>query len=300
MTMAHPWAGAFALARKRGENIVFPPRSDRARGRARCRRITRPAAPAGAEGDLIRLGHRIVTDSLNATPQLARNGLKCSNCHLNEAREPWAVPLWGAWAGRAKDGSFSEAEDACYTAAMGAKLGSAPDANEMAAISAYARFLATGLPDGVSPEDDSGHRTGHLRHPKADEKRGAVVFARACVECHGAGNETAPPLWGANSYSSASAMTMICCSSAVIKSFMPRGKAHLSDEDALDVAAYINAQPRLAKGEDIADRQGIVSTLRQYAKQFKKLVKRQLYELRDGLTRLWHLVSELFAPATSA
>ncbi len=260
------------------------------------------SVPAGPEGDQIRLGHKLVTDSAEASPEFARNGMKCANCHLDEGRQPWAAPLWAAWAGRATEGSFPAAVDSCYTSAMGAKTGPGPTSKETAAISAYASFLATGLQEGVSHEGRRlkmipGIEEGTFDSPRADEKRGEVVFARECVACHGAdgaGNDAAPPLWGPRSYTSSSPMMMICCSSAFIKSFMPRGKADLSDQDALDVAAYIASQPRLAKGGDPGGEPGIVQTLKHYAKLAKKFIKQQLYSVREGYFSLLRVLGNFF------
>lgn len=261
------------------------------------------SAPGGSEGELIRLGHQLVINTPEASPEFGRNGLKCASCHLEEGRQPWAAPLWAAWAGRAtEEGSFAQAVDSCFTSALGAKAGPGAASRETAAISAYAKFLAGDLPPGVSHEGRRlkmipGIEPGTFDTPRADDKRGETVYARECVACHGAdgaGNETAPALWGARSYSTASPMMMICCSSAFIKSFMPKGKADLSEQDALDVGAYVNSQPRLAPGSDAGSDQGMVSTLKAYAKKVKKFIKQQLFDFREGIARLLRVVYGFF------
>ncbi|MBI4742491.1 MAG: c-type cytochrome [Betaproteobacteria bacterium] len=260
------------------------------------------SVPAGPEGDLIRLGHKLVTDSAEASPEFAQNGLKCSSCHLDEGRQPWSAPLWAAWAARATEGSFPEVVDACYTSAMGAKKGPGPTSRETVAISAYSRFLAGGLKEGVSHEGRRlkmipGIKEGTFDSPRADEKRGEAVFVKECVACHGAdgaGNDAAPPLWGSRSYTSSSTMVMICCSSAFIKSFMPKGKADLSDQDALDVAAYVASQPRPAKGGDAKGDQDIAAMVKYYTRLAKKFIKQQLYSVQKNYPSLFQVLVNFF------
>ena len=55
----------------------------------------------------------------------------------------------------------------------------------------------------------------------------------------------APPVWGPQSYNIAAGMARLTVTAAFIKSNMPRGWGwSLSDDDAYDVAAYVNSQPR--------------------------------------------------------
>lgn len=76
----------------------------------------------------------------------------------------------------------------------------------------------------------------------------------ACAQCHGengagvadAGNNTLfPPLWGAESYNWGAGMHNIDAAAAFIKHNMPLGlRDSLSDQDAWDVAAYMNSHER--------------------------------------------------------
>jgi thiosulfate dehydrogenase len=55
----------------------------------------------------------------------------------------------------------------------------------------------------------------------------------------------APPLWGPRSYTIAADMARVSVAASFIKANMPRTRGWaLSDDDAYDVAAYINSQPR--------------------------------------------------------
>ena len=87
-----------------------------------------------------------------------------------------------------------------------------------------------------------------------DPERGAVVYAAKCALCHGAdgagvaysdGRTLFPPLWGAESYNWGAGMHKIDTAAAFIKHNMPLGfGGSLRDQDAWDVAAYMNSQER--------------------------------------------------------
>jgi len=54
-----------------------------------------------------------------------------------------------------------------------------------------------------------------------------------------------PPVWGRDSYNGGAGMHTIATAAAFIKANMPLGQGNtLTDQQAWDLAAYINAQPR--------------------------------------------------------
>ena len=64
----------------------------------------------------------------------------------------------------------------------------------------------------------------------------------------------APPVWGPQSYNIAADMARVTVAAAFIKSNMPSSWGwSLSDDDAYDVAAYVNSQPRPDFAEKIRD-----------------------------------------------
>lgn len=90
-------------------------------------------------------------------------------------------------------------------------------------------------------------------------RRGVAVYADKCALCHGENGEgqfalgkvVFPPLWGADSYIWGAGMRSVKTAAGFTKLNMPFGladpvhrKALLSDQDAWDVAAYMNAQER--------------------------------------------------------
>jgi thiosulfate dehydrogenase len=55
----------------------------------------------------------------------------------------------------------------------------------------------------------------------------------------------APPVWGPRSYNIAAGMARVSVAASFIKANMPRGWGWtVTDDEAFDVAAYINSQPR--------------------------------------------------------
>jgi thiosulfate dehydrogenase len=85
---------------------------------------------------------------------------------------------------------------------------------------------------------------------------GKLVFEQHCTACHGddgAGLLAAanpihgyvfPPLWGPSSFNTGAGMHRVLTAARFIKARMPLGRPDLNDEQAFDVAAFINSQPR--------------------------------------------------------
>ena len=53
-----------------------------------------------------------------------------------------------------------------------------------------------------------------------------------------------PPLWGPDSFNDGAGMHRVLTAARFIKARMPLGEPDLTDDEAFDVAAYINNQPR--------------------------------------------------------
>jgi len=57
-----------------------------------------------------------------------------------------------------------------------------------------------------------------------------------------------PPLWGPNGFNDGAGMHRALTAAKFVKARMPLGNADLNDDDAFDVAAYLNSQPRPHRG----------------------------------------------------
>jgi thiosulfate dehydrogenase len=210
------------------------------------------SAPQDKYGDLVRLGHAIVTDTPNQASRYSGNKLSCRNCHLDAGRKPDATPLWAAFvaypAWRAKTDrvdTFDERVQQCFRYSLNG-IPPAYGSIELTAIAAYAHFLARGLPVGAETRGRGFPLLGKTGlDPNRD--RGRVVYRQHCLSCHGEGGASQPgipPLWGFGSYNKGAGMANVDTAAAFIKANMPLGTPVLSDQQALDVAAYINAQLR--------------------------------------------------------
>ena len=92
-------------------------------------------------------------------------------------------------------------------------------------------------------------------------EKGKLVYEQKCQTCHAANGEgqmnidgisyTYPPLWGKNSYNVGAGLFRLSRFAGYVKNNMPQGTDYhspqLSDEEAWDVAAFVNSQPRPSK-----------------------------------------------------
>lgn len=199
----------------------------------------------------------------------AGNNLNCQSCHLEAGTKEFGLPFQGVYADfpnyRARSGTVGTLEDriqGCMQRSMnGREL--PPNSREMTAIVAYLKFLSIGRPVGA-PTPGRGAGTMPELARAADPAHGAKVYAGICSACHGANGQgvragkpgdaqgyTFPPLWGTDSFNSGAGMNRLIVAANFIHGNMPNGTdwqhPALSIDDAWDVAAYINAQPRPEK-----------------------------------------------------
>jgi thiosulfate dehydrogenase len=121
----------------------------------------------------------------------------------------------------------------------------ASDGQDIRDIIAYMAWLSRRIPAGAEME---GQGFARLAAIPADTAAGGVVYAGICARCHGdngAGTTIAPPLWGDSSYSIGAGMGRLRTAAAFIKFNMPfDAPGSLTEQQAFDVAAYINSRPR--------------------------------------------------------
>jgi len=227
----------------------------------------RGTAPNDRMGEAIRLGEAIFAGTFSH-PESARyvgNTQTCEGCHLDAGRLAGAAPMWAAWvaypAFRTKDqriNTIGERIQGCFTYSMNAPasaVGHAPetDSATLVALQSYIYWLATGAPTGDTRMPGRGYPALDPTPQGFDPERGARVYRTVCAVCHGSdgqgtwarGELLFPPLWGPQSYNWGAGMHRIDTAAAYIRHNMPLGPAQrLSDQDAWDVAAFINAQER--------------------------------------------------------
>lgn len=219
----------------------------------------------------IRLGYEIVTNTsqyigplcLDIEKRFAGNNLNCQNCHLNAGTKPFSAPFVGVisrfpqYRGRENTiGSIEERINGCMERSMNGKK--MPDNSpEMRAIVSYMNWLSKDVPTGKKIVG-SGFKKIVIPDRMVDLKNGEIVFKKQCVICHaddGKGQLMVesniyqyPPLAGDDSYNHGAGMHRVITAAQFIKSNMPLGSTAessiLSDEDAYDVAGFINSLDR--------------------------------------------------------
>jgi thiosulfate dehydrogenase len=217
------------------------------------------ALPLDKHGSLVRLGHKIFIDTPTHARRFSGNALSCTHCHLGAGTKADSAPMWAAWgmypAYTAKSDrviTFEERVQQCFRFSMN---GFAPplDSEEVRALSAYAQWLARGRPVGV---ELPGRGFPTLKRTGADPNllRGKAVYANRCAACHGVGGQGVkgatgqvlyPPLWGWSSYNRGAGFQRIDLLAGFLKANMPLGNPDLSDQEALDLAAWIDVQFRM-------------------------------------------------------
>lgn len=223
------------------------------RGAAPAMRVPSDSAiPAGPLGVSILRGRALLVATRDSLPAHVGNRLRCSSCHLDAGRRPS-----GTWVGvfarypqyRSRSNSVETIEyriNDCFRRSMN---GSAlpTDGPDMRDIVAYLAFLSSGLAVGP-PRTPPGARLAKWAGFTADTGDGARVYGQTCARCHGptgGGSPLAPPLWGLESYNIGAGMARVRTAAAFIKDNMPfDAPGSLTDRQAFDVAAYVNAQPR--------------------------------------------------------
>jgi thiosulfate dehydrogenase len=191
------------------------------------------------------------------------NGLNCQNCHLDAGTKPFGNN-YGSVAStypkvRARSGKMESIEkriNDCFERSLNGKP-LEENSKEMRAMVAYMKFLGENVPKGEKAAG-SGLKDLPLLARAADPQKGKVVYDLRCASCHqvngqgiidGIGQSYVyPPLWGSHSFNDAAGLSRISNMAKYVKYNMPLGVSHdapeLSDEEAWDVAAYIESKPR--------------------------------------------------------
>ncbi|CAA6802425.1 MAG: Cytochrome c family protein [uncultured Aureispira sp.] len=194
------------------------------------------------------------------------NGLNCQNCHLAGGTQPFGNNYGGVASTypklRHRPGKIvdiPERINACFQRSLnGSPL--PLNSTELKAMVAYMKWLGKGVPKGIKPKGAGLYKIAYLNRAASPEK-GKVVYLKHCERCHGSNGEGLlkaagisykyPPLWGANSYNISAGLYRVGKFARFIKTNMPYGTSFknivLSDEEAWDIAAYVNTKPHPTK-----------------------------------------------------
>ncbi|EAZ79618.1 c-type cytochrome [Algoriphagus machipongonensis] len=191
------------------------------------------------------------------------NGLNCQNCHLQAG----TVPLgnnYSAVAGtypkvRGRSGTEEDVVDrinGCFQRSLNGET-LPRDSKEMEAMVAYMNWLGQGVPKGERPKGVGIYEVPLLDRA-ADPVKGKTIYENQCVVCHmqdGQGlmkpdstGYTYPPLWGDHSYNQKAGLFRMSKFAGYVRANMPFGATYenpiLTDEEAWDLAAYVNSLER--------------------------------------------------------
>ena len=191
------------------------------------------------------------------------NGMNCQNCHLeagtkvygnNYAMVASTYPKF-----RPRSGQIESVEKRvrdCFERSLNGKPPS-DSSKEMQAIVAFIKWVGSEVIEKNKPDGTGIYDLPVLKRA-ADPEKGKLVFTTKCVSCHGANGEgvpnsdfteyTYPPLFGKHSYNTGAGLFRMSRLAGYVKMNMPQPASYLApqltDEEAWDVAAFINTQSR--------------------------------------------------------
>lgn len=191
------------------------------------------------------------------------NGMNCQNCHLDAGTKVFGnnyfavastYPKFRARSG-AMENIYKRVND-CFERSLNGKAIDTTS-KEMQAIVEYIKWLGKDVPKGTSP-NGSGLKSLAFLERAASPEKGKLFYSQKCTSCHQAdglglmnADKTAytyPPLWGEHSYNDGAGLFRMSNFAKYIKYNMPLGASHnnpmLTDEEAWDIAAYVNSQSR--------------------------------------------------------
>ena len=230
------------------------------------------ATPALADVEAIHYGRSIVErtyavigpEVTDPGMRYAGNNLACASCHLDGGRTARGLALVGVSAKYPKPlpgggaESLADRVNGCMIRSMNGRP--LPEGGaEMRAVLAYLAMLTA----DAGSFGDPAEAPLPLAVPAAppDKARGRTLYLAICAGCHRAdGGGVAngqpgealgflhPPLWGDDSYNAAAGMSRPVMAAAFIHDNMPLGASAgapaLTAQDAWDIAAFIDGQPR--------------------------------------------------------
>lgn len=199
------------------------------------------------------------------------SNLDCSSCHLDSGTKPGTLTLLAAssryprFSGRdGVEGDLLDRINGCMERSMnGRKL--SRDSAELRSMAAYVESLGNQYAAMGKTRREANEPPAFNEPPRAaDPEAGLLVYEQRCQVCHGDNGQGLqatldiregylfPPLWGPDSFNDGAGMHRVLTAANFIKARMPLGQPDLTDDEAFDVAAYINSteRPHMANLEE--------------------------------------------------
>jgi thiosulfate dehydrogenase len=208
--------------------------------------------------EVVKLGEAIVENTTThpMSKEYVGNALNCTSCHLNNGRHEKAGTFLGtataypAWSPR--ENRVITLEDRVLNCFMRSCNGIRPPLGSevSVAVTAYITSLSQGQSlrmNSKRPVGPGAIKLLAVKPDQADIKRGASLYTSRCAECHqkdGQGDKDNPPVWGERSYNDGAGLSSVENLAAWLKVAMPLDDTDLTDQQALDIAAYVNSHKR--------------------------------------------------------
>ncbi len=217
--------------------------------------------------DQIKWGYRIFVDTPHEAPKLTGGTVACANCHLNAGQRERALPLVGI------TGMFPEYNNRaarlislqdrvvdCFLRsenATGRGIDDLPttSSKEVLAVTAYLTWLGRGYSVGANPawrNKNAIPADKLIPVARLDAAAGDAIYVERCASCHGPdgqgvqiGDKKAGALWGDGSWNDGAGAARVYTLAGIVRYSMPYlDPGSLTDEEAQQVAAFINSKPR--------------------------------------------------------
>lgn len=202
----------------------------------------------------------------NGKVKAISNGMNCQNCHLQAGTAPLGnnysavaanYPKMRARSGTEED--ITKRINDCFERSLNGKP-LERNSKEMIAMAAYINWLGKDVPKGESPVGAGLYEVPVLDRA-ADPIKGKTIYENQCQSCHAADGQGLaksdktgyiyPPLWGEKSYNHGAGLFRLSRFAGYVKANMPLGATYenpmLTDEEAWDVAAFVNSMDRPKK-----------------------------------------------------
>jgi thiosulfate dehydrogenase len=208
--------------------------------------------------EVVKLGEAIVENTTThpMSKGYVGNALNCTSCHLDNGRHEKAGTFLGtataypAWSPR--ENRVITLEDRVLNCFMRSCNGTRPPLGSevSVAVTAYITSLSQGQTlrmNSKRPIGPGAIKLLAVKPDQADIQRGAALYTSRCAECHqkdGQGDKDNPPVWGERSYNDGAGLSSVENLAAWLKVAMPLDDTDLTDQQALDIAAYVNSHKR--------------------------------------------------------
>lgn len=214
--------------------------------------------PKGPLGESIRLGQELIeqTSTHPLTKPYVGNALNCTSCHLKNGTHEKAATFVGiataypAWSPREK--RVITLEDRILNCFMRSCNGIRPPLGSEVSVSiaSYITWLSSDQPIRMNSERPAGPKAVpqlKLDVTQANLQRGEKLYSARCAACHagnGQGDKENPPVWGGRSFNDGAGLADVAQLASWLKVAMPLDETDLTQQEALDLAAYVNSRER--------------------------------------------------------